>query len=139
MLRGSSPLPSPEQLAAYPPEGRELIFRMAQATQAHLHRIELERLEHRREKLRARAVDRAAQRRQIARGQYLGFGICVLFLAASAAVALLATSGWGQLTASLLGGIGLSSLVFVFIRGQQPRASRRLRLRAPVRATTQSH
>lgn len=74
MLRGSSPLPSPEQLAAYPPEGRELIFRMAQATQAHLHRIELERLELRREKLRARAIDRAAQRRQIARGQYLGFG-----------------------------------------------------------------
>lgn len=44
-------------------------------------------------------------------------------------VAVLATNGWGQLTASLLGGIGLSSLVFVFIRGQQPRA-RRLRLRA---------
>ncbi|WAS93086.1 hypothetical protein [Nannocystis punicea] len=139
MLQRSSPLPSPEQLAAYPPEGRELIYRLAQATQTHLHRVELERLELRREKLRARAIDRAAQRRQIARGQYLGFGICVLFLAASAAVALLATSGWGQLTASLLGGIGLSSLVFAFIRGQQPRASRRLRLRAPARAATQSN
>lgn len=105
----------------------------------HRHALEVEDREHRREKLRARAIDRAAQRRQIARGQYLGFGICVLFLAASAAVALLATSGWGQLTASLLGGIGLSSLVFVFIRGQQPRASRRLRLRAPTRTAAQSN
>ncbi|WP_143141297.1 hypothetical protein [Nannocystis exedens] len=31
-MRGSSPLPSPEQLAAHPSEGRELIDRTAQAT-----------------------------------------------------------------------------------------------------------
>lgn len=129
MMRGG-PLPPAEELVKYPNEARELILRLAEQM-IHRHAVELDELAFRRERLKSLDARHAALRRQIARGQAFGFGICVFSLATGLAIAL-GAQGWsGHLAGGFVSVFGLSGLAYVFIRGRHPQKPRRPRPSEP--------
>lgn len=113
----SSPLPPPQLLQEYEracPGASERIFKMAEAEQQHRHTLQ-------QQAMRADLEDLQRTHGNTARGQVLGFGVVVAALAAAVIIAVY-SSAWGApVAASIIGAGGLTSLVYVFIRGQRHR------------------
>lgn len=111
----SGPLPPPAELAAYAatPGAIEFILRQTTREQEHRHALQ-------RGAQRDAAADVQAGRRQVARGQWMGFLLCVLSLASGALIALMATSWQGQVAGAFVSFAGMGSLVYVFMSGNRP-------------------
>lgn len=113
----SSPLPPPQLLQEYEracPGAGERIFRMAEAEQQHRHALQ-------QQALRADLEDLQRTHGNTARGQLLGFGVVVAALAAAVVIAVYSTAWGAPVAAGIIGAGGLTSLVYVFIRGQRHR------------------